>query len=211
MPIQNIAIEKAKKLLEAMSINVDLISKSTLLDANSKEAILKHSKVMEDMLRSSLQKGKLTAAGLQSFTSTFLIYRNESINVDTELFWLRVKESNLEFSRKDPLRYALQKGRFFNVHQGMEARKNWASLMSSKLLEKRYTVKELKTLASIIQEDENNRAGLLRKCLLANKITNSNYLKFGDSMAYLTETSCMEKHFSKEEVFKFYEIWKNFK
>ena len=122
-----------------------------------------------------------------------------------------VKTANLNLERKEPLKFALDKNRFRNVEQGIGARKYWDSLKSLKCIKDRYSDSEIKKIDEIIVEDENKRIGILKKCLAKKNIPKSQYLKFGECMAYFANCGLFDRYLTEEEVKELYTIWKNFK
>ena len=162
------------------------------------------------MLKNVIQNNNLNSAGLISITNTILTQWNESINEDTEIFWTELDRHNIDFNRKEPLRFALTKGRFINVHAGMQARKNWGILKNLQSIKKRYSDTDISTLDEIIKADELRRIDLLKKCLAKDKIPQTQYIPFGDSMAYIANCSLFDTYFTKVEIDKLYKIWKEF-
>ena len=140
-----------------------------------------------------------------------LIYWNETISLETEKFWTVVKNEKLNLERKEPLKFALSKNRFRNVEQGIGARKYWNSLKSLKSIKNEYSNLEIKKIDEIIVEDEKNRIGILKKCLEKKNIPKSQYLKFGECMAYFANCRLFEEYLTEKEVNELYTIWKNFK
>lgn len=211
MPVTNETLIKANEFLKMLAISKELNINNKQLNISRKENISNHHDWARNEILTCLEKGKLSSVGLKSLIDGFLIQWNESVSVETELFWQRIEENNLNFDRKEPLRFALEKGRFFNVHQGMEARSNWNSLVDSGYLLSRYKQDEIEKLSKIISNDEEKRVEFLKKCLKSNKIPSSQYLKFGDCMAYIYNTKIMKEHFSIEEIESLNLIWRNFK
>lgn len=211
MPVTNTTLIRSDEFLKMLAISRELNVSSTQFSSLHKENSSNHHDWARDEVLISIEKGTLNSIGLKSLIDGFLIQWNESISVETESFWLRIEENNLNFNRKEPLRFALEKGRFFNVHQGMEARSNWNSLVDSGYLLKRYKPEEIEKLFEIISNDEERRVIFLKKCLKANIIPSSQYLKFGDCMAYIYNTRIIKEHFSVEEIESLNLIWKNYK
>ena len=199
-------MDKKAKLLQTISISDRIMSDSVSKDKNSKSLYKKFSTHIKNLL----QRDNPNSAALTSIANTILTQWNEGINEDTEIFWTELNKLNIDYKRKEPLRYALTKGRFINVHAGMQARKNWDKLKKLKSLQKRYSTEEITKLDDIIKADEIKRIDLLRKCLTKGKIPQTQYLSFGDSMAYISNCSLFDKYFTKDEVDKLYKIWKGF-
>lgn len=211
MSITTTTLIKANEFLKMLAISKDLdINNNRFSNLHKENSSIHHDWARDEVL-TSLEKGKLSSVSLKSLIDGFLIQWNESVSVETELFWLRIEENNLNFDRKEPLRFALEKGRFFNVHQGMEARSNWNDIVESGHLLKRYKQDEIEKLFEIISNDEERRVVFLKKCLKANKIPSSQYLKFGDCMAYIYNTRIIKEHFCVEEIEALNLLWKNYK
>lgn len=198
--------EKYKaQLLDAIEIQVQIVSGSQHLDKASKNALINHSEHLIELLN-----GKLTLAQMKSLSSDFLIYWNESIGIDAEAFWVKMRESNIEFERKDELKFVLLKKRFRRVDQGMAARMNWEYLKQLQPIKDRFSLSEIDTIGETIQTDEEQRLEVLQKCLRKKAIPKSQYLKFGECMAYFGNCNLFEQYFSQAEESDLYEIWESF-
>lgn len=79
-----------------------------------------------------------------------------------------------------------------------------------KAIRDRYTNAEIEQIDKVIQEDQDKRLAILKKCLLKRQIPQSQYLKFGECMAYFMNTYIMDHFFSKEEADTLLMIWQNF-
>lgn len=201
--------QQADVFQKAIDIADDITKRSADLDTATKEALIQNSHWLKTSVKEKVEQGSIASAELTYLTNLFLTYWHESISVSTELFWRKIGESNLGYQRKDPLKKALEKGRFTNVHQGMEARKHWSRLIQANLLD-RFSAAEMQKLQAIIASDEQNRMRLLNKCLTKNEIPQSMYLRFGDSMAYFVKCNLFGKYFTQQEVDKLYDIWGGF-
>jgi hypothetical protein len=196
-----------EKLLLTIEINDKVIEESAILDASVKDASKTYSKITKDLLE---KESKISSYGLSSLRTSLLTYWNESINPDTERFWKELKMHGIDYERKEPLRFALANGRFRNVHQGIDARKHWEDLKKLSEIQNNYSSNEIEQIDTIIREDEDKRSGILRKCLIKGKIPSSQYLKFGECIAYMAHCNLWDKHFSKNEVEELYDIWEKF-
>lgn len=201
-------LKNIDKLIWTTKINDKVVDRSTIMDEKTKEASKNLSKYTRDFLE---KEPKINSYGLNSLKSGLLTYWNESINPDTESFWTELKDNGIDYERKEPLKFALEKNQFRRVDQGMDARKHWSELKKRKEIIDRYSKTEIEKIETIIAEDENRRLEILKKCLRKNKIPQSQYLKFGESMAYMNNCGLWNKYFNKEEVEQLYDIWKNFK
>jgi len=197
-----------EKLILTTKINDKVVDSSTIMDEKTKEAF----KYLPKYTRDLLEKGpKMNSYGLNSLKSGLLAYWNDSINPDTENFWTELKVNGIDYERKEPLKFALEKNKFRSVDQGMDARKNWAELKQRKEITEKFTKTEIERIEIIIAEDENRRLEILKKCLRKKEIPQTQYLKFGECMAYMNNCGLWDKYFSKEEVQQLYTIWTNFK
>lgn len=201
-------LKNIDKLIWTTKINDKVVDRSTIMDEKTKEASKNLSKYTRDFLE---KEPKINSYGLNSLKSGLLTYWNESINPDTESFWTELKDNRIDYERKEPLKFALEKNQFRRVDQGMDARKHWSELKKRKEIIDRYSKTEIEKIETIIAEDENRRLEILKKCLRKNEIPQSQYLKFGECMAYMNNCGLWNKYFNKEEVEQLYDIWKNFK
>lgn len=210
MPLTEATHKKAIIFLKVIKIGHEIMAKSIVVNSKTKEAFNNHDEWSIKTVNDSLDKHDLSSAGLKSLNDAYLTYWNESIGLDTEEFWRELNNHFTGFKRKDPLKYALEKGRFRNVHEGMSAHKNWDILKASQLLRSRLSEEDIERLDNIINQDELNRVKLLRKCLSKKNIPQTQYLKFGDCMGYVSNCELIGKHFNESEYKELYEIWNNF-
>ena len=118
-------LEHKDKLWRTTEIHDNQIDVSTLFDDYTKQAFKTQSKFIRDFLTNN---PKANSYQLRILTSELLTFWNESIKPETEAFWTELRKNNIDFERKEPLKYALTKGRFRNVEQGMDARNYWTKL-----------------------------------------------------------------------------------
>lgn len=197
-----------EKLILTIKINDKVIDSSNIMDEKTKNGF----KYLSKNVREFLEKDtKINSYGLNSLKSGLLKYWNESINPDTEIFWLELKNSGVDYERKEPLRFALEKQRFRVVEQGIDARKYWNELKKLKEVQQRFTDTEIDEIEDIILKDEKQRIEILKKCLRKKEIPQTQYLKFGECMAYAINCELFDKYFKKLEVDELYSIWINFK
>lgn len=196
------------KLILTTKINDKVVDGSTIMDEKTKEAFKDLSKYTRDLLE---KEPKMNSYGLNSLKSGLLTYWNESINPDTESFWTELKINGIYYERKEPLKFALEKNQFRRVDQGMDARKHWTELKNRKEITDKYSQTEIEKIETIIAEDENRRLEILKKCLRKNEIPQTQYLKFGECMAYMNNCGLWDTYFKNEEVQQLYDIWTNFK
>lgn len=197
-----------EKLILVTKINDKVVDGSTIMDEKTKEAFKNLSKYTRDLLE---KEPKMNSYGLNSLKSGLLTYWNESINPDTESFWTELKVNGIEYERKEPLKFAIEKSQFRRVDQGIDARKHWTELKKRREIIDKYSKTEIEKIETIIADDENRRLEILKKCLRKNEIPQTQYLKFGECMAYMNNCGLWVKYFNKEEVQKLYDIWTNFK
>jgi hypothetical protein len=202
------ALGNIEKLILTTVINDKVVDSSTIMDEKTKEAFKNLSKYTRDFLE---KEPKMNSYGLNSLKSGLLTYWNESINPDTENFWTELKGNGIDYERKELLKFALDKKQFRLVDQGIDARKHWSELKKRKEITDKFTKTEIERIETIIAEDENRRLEILQKCLRKSEIPQTQYLKFGECMAYMNNCGLLDKYFSKEEVQRLYDIWTNFK
>lgn len=197
-----------EKLILTTKINDKVVDSSTIMDEKTKEAFKNLSKYTRDHLE---REPKMNSYGLNSLKSGLLTYWKESINPDTENFWTELKGSGVDYERKEPLRFALEKKRFRQVEQGIDVRNHWNELKKLKEVQQRLTKTEIEEIDDIILKDEKQRIEILKKCLRKKEIPQTQYLKFGECMAYANNCRLWDKYFKQSEVDELYDIWKNFK
>lgn len=200
-------LEKLEKLILTTKINDKVVDNSTIMDEKTKEAFKNLSKYTRDLLETET---KMNSYELNSLKGRLLTYWNESINPDTEIFWKELKTNEIDYERKEPLRFALEKKRFRQVEQGIDARNHWTELKKLKEIQQRFIKTEIEEIDDIILKDEKQRIEVLKKCLRKKEIPQTQYLKFGECMAYANNCRLWNNYFSQTEVDELYDIWKNF-
>lgn len=203
--------EKIDQILKAVKIHEKTVNKSTEFGNDEKSYFLGLSKFVKDCLKDKSKVEKLNSYQINSLKNELFSYWNKTISVETEKFWTQIKNENLTFERKEPLKFALSKNRFRNVEQGIGARKYWKTLKTIQSIKNEYSVSDIKKIDKIIVDDENNRFEILKKCLKKKNIPKSQYLKFGECIAYFSNCKLFEKYLTEKEVVELYTIWKNFK
>jgi hypothetical protein len=196
------------KLLRTTEIHDKIVDASTAFDDKTKQAFKNMSKYIKDFLTAN---PKTNAYQLRTLTNELLTYWNESISSDTEKFWTELQTNNIDTERKEPLRFALTKKRFRTVEQGINARNNWTDLKKLNSTIDKFSKTDIEQIDSIIADDEQNRLDILKKCLRKKAIPQTQYLKFGECMAYFANCRLFDKYFTIEQVEELYNIWKNFK
>ncbi len=194
-----------KRLLMTIEVQNGIIADSKNFDNPTKDAFINHSNQIKELIR-----GKLTKAQLKSLSSEILTFWKESIGPEVELFWSELENKGVDFERKDELDFALQKGRFRRVNQGIDARKHWGSLKELNTISSRFSFIEIVKISEVIEKEENIRLEILKKSLRKNSIPQTQYLKFGECMAYFGRCKLFDKYFSKNEIENLHQIWRNF-
>ena len=198
--------EYKEQLLRTIQIQNDLLNDFDLFDPKTKEAIINLGLYWTERLDSE----HFTLTQLKSITNDILTMWKETIGIATELFWTELKKNNIEFERKDELNFALQKGRFRRVDIGMGARKDWNVIKDFDSIKGRFSNDEIEKISKIIDLDEKTRLEILKKCLRKKEIPQTQYLKFGECMAYMSNCGLWDKYFAKTEVNELYDIWNKF-
>jgi hypothetical protein len=195
--------EYRNQLLRTIQIQNDLLNEFNLLDPRTEEAIINLGIYWTDRLKSE----HFTLTQLKSITNGILTMWKETIGIATEMFWSELKKNNIDFERKDELKFALQKGRFRRVDIGMGAKKDWNVIKDFDSIKNRFSKDEIEKITNIIDLDEKTRLEILKKCLRKKEIPQSQYLKFGECMAYMSNCGLWDKYFAKTEVKVLYDIW----
>jgi len=194
-----------------IAIGDEIINESENFHLKVKEQMTNYSEYIVERINELSENGKPNLTFINSFKKDYLIFWNESVNKEAEIFWRKLEDEKIEVERKEPLKYALLKNRFQNVHQGMDARKNWNAIIEFGYINKRFTNNEIIKLEKIIDKDENDRLELLKKCFKTKKIPSTKYLRFGDSVAYFNNCELFNKYFKGEEVVELMKIWRDHK
>lgn len=197
-----------EQLILALDIGDKVIESSSFFDKDTKIRFKEGAKSYKDFITSNTN---INSYQLKSLTNDFFTYWHESIHPDTEIFWAELKKNGIDFERKDPLLFALDKNRFRNVHQGIEARKHWLEIRKLEIVLERLSKANIEQIDRIVAEDENKRLAILNRCLKNKRIPRSQYLKFGECMAYFSNCRLFGAYFSPVEIEELYKIWKNFK
>ncbi len=210
MPLTETTHKKALAFLEVIKIGSKIMAESEIVDKKTKEAFKTHDIWNVKTINESITNKDLSSAGLKSLTDAYFTFWNESAGLDIEQFWNYLENNSFNFDRKDPLKYALEKGKFRNVHQGMSVRKDWDRLKNSNLLKNRLSKENIRQLDKIVKQDEHKRLELLKKCLAKQNIPQTQYLRFGDSMGYFGYCGLFEKYFTQSEYKELHEVWEKF-
>jgi hypothetical protein len=193
-------------ILSLIEVHDRVVKDSCRMDVTTKEAFLNFTRI-------SLEKldRQLTMTQMKSLVNGILTFWQESIGVEVEKFWTELSKQNVDFERRDELKFAVSKGRFRRVDIGMAARKEWSLMKALESVQKRFSERELAIIDQVIQKDEIDRFEVLRRCLKNNEIPQSKYLKFGECMAYFAHCGLFSEYFSRDEVDQLNAVWQNFK
>jgi hypothetical protein len=195
--------EYKDQLLRTIQIQNDLLNGFDIIDPRTKEAIINLGIYWTERLKSE----HFTLTQLKSITNDILTIWKETVGIATEMFWSELKKNNIDFARKDELNFSLQKGRFRRVDIGMGAKKDWNVIKDFDSIKNRFSKDEIEKITNIIDLDEKTRVEILKKCLKKKEIPQSQYLKFGECMAYMSNCGLWDKYFTKTEVKELYDIW----
>ena len=209
MPISLKSKEKAKSLLEAIKIGIHTVNNSTHLDPKTKLAFNELHQYSENIIKIGFEKNKLTSYELKTIESELFTYWNESINLDVELFWKEIQNRNLEFKRKNLIKYLLENGRLRSVEQWIGLYNNIEQLSSTGQFSLMLEKNELNKLHELLDKEVEKRFSLVNKCFKKGSIALSNYLKFGESMAFLERCKLTLKYFSEDERNQIINMWKS--
>ena len=196
-----------EKLLLTTEISDNIVNSSSVFDEQTKRAFMDLSKFITNFLRNN---SKANSYQLKSLTNELLAYWNENIKPDTERFWTELRKKGVDFERKDPLRFVLDKNKFRSVEHGIDARNYWSELKKFTTIKERFSKTEIEQIDRIIIEDESIRLGILKKCLKKKEIPQTQYLKFGECMGYFANCRLFDNYFKQEDVEELYSIWINF-
>jgi hypothetical protein len=188
--------EYKEKLLITIQIQNRLVDDSKYFDNKFKEAFVNLGNCWIDRIG----KESFTLTQLKSITSDILTFWKESIGIDTELFWIELEKSNIDFERKDEINFALEKNRFRRVDVGIGARNYWTVIKDFDSIRKRFSKEEIEKISLIIENDEKVRLEILKKCLRKKEIPQTQRLKYGECWAYMSQCGLLKKYFSKEEI-----------
>lgn len=192
-----------EKLFRTIQIQNDLLNDFDLFDLKTKEAIIDQGNYWTERLNTD----DFTLTQLKSITNDILTMWKESIGIATEMFWNELKKNNIDFERKDELNFALQKGRFRRVDIGIGAKKDWNVIKEFDSVKNRFSKEEIEKISNIIDLDEKSRLEILKKCLRKKEIPQTQYRKFGECMAYMSNCGLWDKYFTKTEVKELYDVW----
>lgn len=195
-----------EKLIRLTEIIDKVVDASTVLDEQTRVGLKGLSLYARNVIA---RTPKLNASQVKTLTNELLSYWNRNIRVEIENFWTELMNNDIHLERFNPLRFALEKKRFSSVELGIDARNNWDELKKADSLQSAFSPEEIAQIDEIIANDEKKRLALLKKCLRKKEIPKSQYLKFGESMAYFVNCHLFEKYFTEEEVKELYELWKN--
>lgn len=202
---------QSNSLLKAIEISRQIFVKSTNVDKQTKIAFEALNNYSKTCLENAIKNEKLTAYEVKSLESEFFKYWNESINQEVEIFWDELNKNNLPYQRKSPIRELLTMGNFKQVEQWIDLFNNLEELNKNKFLNNQFSKSEIEKFYELVEAEEEKRFKLVNKCYQKKKIPFSQYLKFGESMAFLERCNLTKKYFTEKERDEIYEIWKSTK
>ena len=211
MAINPETYSRANFLLKAVEISNKIFAQSNSGDKQVKLAFQALNEYSKCFIESALKKDKLTSYEVKSIENEFFSYWNNTINEDVEIFWEEITKSDLPFQRKSALRELLTKGRFRQVEQWIDLYNNFQNIKDSGFLHRQFKNEELVELNNLIEKEEKNRFKIVNNCLQKKRIPFSQYLKFGESMAFLERCGLTRKYFTDTEREEIYKIWKSTK
>ena len=107
---------RAEQLAKAIDIAELIVSKSILIDQETREYFVKWGREMKDMaLNPKPPFNKIVS--LKHIENDFLIYWNETNGQDVEQFWKEIFLNGLSFERKDTIRTVLKRKRIKDIHE----------------------------------------------------------------------------------------------
>jgi hypothetical protein len=201
---------QAQSLLAAMKIAEDVSTTSAIMTDEERAIALGLGAYSREVIEIGLKKGQgLTQYALKSLESELFKFWNEYLSEDTEKFWEEVTKQQLPFQRKHPLRELLDKGRLRFTEQWIALYNNFSQLENSLLLKKQFSMDEIKKIKEILEAEKQKRLNMVSKCFQKKKIPYSQYLQFGESMAFLENCNLTLKYFTPEQRDEIYAIWKS--
>jgi hypothetical protein len=211
MAINPETYSRANFLLQAVELSNKIFAQSKSGDKQIKLALQALNEYSKCFIEAALKKDKLTSYEVKSIENEFFNYWNNTINEDVETFWEEITKSDLPFQRKSALRELLTKGRLRQVEQWIDLYNNFQNIKESGFLNRQFKIEELVELNNLIEKEEKNRFTIVNNCLQKKRIPFSQYLKFGESMAFLERCGLTRKYFTDTEKGEIYEIWKSTK
>lgn len=190
---------RANSLLKAFEISEKIFDESKSVDKQVKETIQLLNDYSKFFIETALKKDKLTSYEVKSIESEFFNYWNNTINEEVEFFWEEIAKFDLPFLRKSALRELLTKGRFRQVEQWIDLYNNYQNIKESGFLYRQFKKEGIVEINNLIEKEEKNRFKIVNSCLKKKRIPFSQYLKFGESMAFLERCGLTRKYFSDEE------------
>ncbi|WP_454800920.1 hypothetical protein [Mucilaginibacter phyllosphaerae] len=197
----------SKIISSIVKIQDEVLDASSTIDEATKQALRQLSAVL---LTATVNHPKLNAYQFKSITNELLYFWNESISANTEKFWDAIYINTQLINRKDQIKNTLLKGRFKSVEQGISARNNWELLKQTTQIRKRFQLEQINQVSQIIAADEQKRLTVLQKTLTTGYIPKTQYLKFGECMAYFANCLLFKQYFTKVETEELYRIWEDF-
>lgn len=203
-------IHRAQSLLTAIKIAEDTSTTSTQMTEEQMGIAQGLGAYCRDYIETGLKNGEgLTMYGLKTLESELFKFWSETISEDTEKFWEELAVQQLPFSRKHPIRELLDKGRLRSTEHWINLHHNLGQLEYPAFLKKQFSNTEIKAAKAILEAETQKRLKLVKKCFQKKKIPYSQYLQFGEAMAFLEHCKLTLNHFTPEQRDEIYAIWKS--
>lgn len=133
-----------------------------------------------------------------------------------ELFWKEVEEKKVKLNRTNNIVDIIKRGRFVRVGEAMVFKKNWLAVVASGYISDLYSKEQIEFVNKLILDDREKRLTLLKKSLRKEFVNWSDYLKYGEAIAYFTNGHLFNEYdendeinslFSKQEILILDKIW----
>ncbi|MEO6833432.1 MAG: hypothetical protein ABI169_14590 [Chitinophagaceae bacterium] len=169
-----------------------------------------------DTYKTDIVGGKSIKKELKNSIEVLSYLWSQYVDIWSEMFWSEIDEYPNGYKRVEAIPKILERGRFRGVGEAMHTRYQWKALLDSRFLLKRYSLEELQKVTYIIATDEGKRLSLLKKCLRNKRLSHSDYLRFGEAIAFFTQGGLfnestsgteLEKHFTPADIRLLDEIW----
>lgn len=132
-----------------------------------------------------------------------------------ELFWKEIDAQHVQLQRADMVLKIINRKRFLSVDEAMMYNRRWQDMRTSGYLS-RYTRVQVAFIDELLRKDKEKRLDLLIKSLRNKKVNVSDYLKYGEAIAYFTDGKLFSDqieddeialYFSQEELNVLEDIW----
>ena len=157
-----------------------------------------------------------TSGGVKFFTRDLAHLWSYWLAIWAELFWQEIDARGIHLVRTDMVLKIINRKRFSGVGEAMMYNRNWNNMVALGYLS-RYTPGQLAFINELLRKDKEKRLDLLIKSLRNRKVNASEYLKYGEAIAYFTEGKLFSDqigndeisyYFGPEELHVLNEIWR---